>query len=171
MINYSKAKVTTKSQTGKDTFKVYARAQYDSVMSLSEFAKHISDHNSLFDRSTIEGVLLKMVQCMREELLLGRKIQLGDLGNFYVSLRSVGTDTAAEFSAANITDVKVKWTPGAEFQTLMSDAEFQFVASRAEQANAKSATNDAIDSSIGSGGTSSGGSSSGSGSGGGVEAN
>jgi len=71
---------------------------------------------------------------MREQLLEGKKIRLGDLGDFSVSLASKGAESADKFSAQNITDVKVVWDPGAEFKTLLDDAEFNLVASRSAQA-------------------------------------
>ena len=42
--------------------------------------------------------------------------------------------SADEFTAQNITQVKVQWEPGKEFKNLISDAEFNLVASRSAQA-------------------------------------
>ena len=64
------------------------------------------------------------VDCMREQLLEGKKIRLGDLGDFSILLSSKGAEDADKFSAQNITDVKVQWEPGAEFKNLIADAEF-----------------------------------------------
>ena len=74
------------------------------------------------------------VDCMREQLLEGKKIRLGDLGDFSILLSSKGAEDADKFSAQNITDVKVQWEPGAEFKNLIADAEFNLVASRSAQA-------------------------------------
>ena len=71
---------------------------------------------------------------MREMLLDGRKIRLGDLGDFSVSLSSKGAETADKFSSANISAVNVVWDCGQEFKNLLPDAEFNLVASRAAQA-------------------------------------
>lgn len=71
---------------------------------------------------------------MREMLLEGRKIRLGDLGDFSVSLASKGAESADKFSAANITAVNVVWDCGQEFKNLVADAEFSLVASRSAQA-------------------------------------
>ncbi len=168
-INYSKVQMAC--PPGSKTKKVYARAQYASIMSIQEFSKHISDHNSVYDRSTIQGVLAKAVDCLREELLLGRKVQLGDLGAFYVVVHSKGTDTAEEFSSSNITGISVKLSVGENFKTLMKDATFEFVPTRAMQAEARKATNESIDSDSSGGSSSSSGSGSGSGGGSVGEAN
>ena len=71
---------------------------------------------------------------MREQLLEGKKIRLGDLGDFSILLSSKGAEDADKFTAQNITDVKVLWEPGAEFKNLLADAEFNLVASRSAQA-------------------------------------
>ena len=74
------------------------------------------------------------VDCMREMLLEGKKIRLGDLGDFSLLLSSKGAETADKFTAQNITQVKVQWEPGKEFKNLLDDAEFNLVASRSAQA-------------------------------------
>ena len=74
------------------------------------------------------------VDCMREMLLEGKKIRLGDLGDFSILLGSKGAETADKFTAQNINQVKVQWEPGKEFKNLIDDAEFNLVASRSAQA-------------------------------------
>ena len=74
------------------------------------------------------------VDCMREMLLEGKKIRLGDLGDFSLLLGSKGAETADKFTAQNINQVKVQWEPGKEFKNLLDDAEFNLVASRSAQA-------------------------------------
>ena len=74
------------------------------------------------------------VDCMREMLLEGKKIRLGDLGDFSVLLGSQGAESADKFTAQNINQVKVQWEPGKEFKNLLDDAEFNLVASRSAQA-------------------------------------
>ena len=67
-------------------------------------------------------------------LLEGKKIRLGDLGDFSLLLASKGAETADKFTAQNITNVKVQWEPGQQFKNLLDDAEFNLVASRSAQA-------------------------------------
>ncbi len=136
MINYSL--VLRNVVPGEDGEKaVYAMAQSDSKMSLREFSKHIADHGSVYDRATVEGVMTKAVECLREQLLLGRIVELGDLGNFSISLSCNPAKTATEFTAKNIKAVRARWTPGIDFRNLMDDAEFQYVTSRKAQAAAR----------------------------------
>ena len=112
----------------------FAVAQYVDVMTIEKFARHIATHGCVYSRADISAILYLAVDCMREMLLNGRKIRLGDLGDFSVTLASKGAETAEKFSAANITAVNVVWDCGQEFKNLVADAEFNLVASRSAQA-------------------------------------
>ena len=112
----------------------YAIAQYSDVMTIEKFARHISSHGCVYSRADISAILYLAVDCMREQLLEGKKIRLGDLGDFSVSLNSKGAESADRFSAQNITGVNVVWDCGQEFRNLIHDAEFNLVASRSAQA-------------------------------------
>ena len=112
----------------------YAIAQYADVMTIEKFAKHIATHGCVYSRADISAILYMAVDCMREQLLEGKKIRLGDLGDFSVSLASKGAESADKFSAQNITGVNVVWDCGSEFKNLLNDAEFNLVASRSAQA-------------------------------------
>lgn len=71
------------------------------------------------------------VDCMREQLLAGQKIQLGDLGSFYISINSSGAASAKEFNPAiHIRKLNVNWTCGQRFGELLEEAEFNLVATR-----------------------------------------
>ena len=112
----------------------YAIAQYADVMTIEKFAKHIATHGCVYSRADISAILYMAVDCMREQLLEGKKIRLGDLGDFSVSLQSKGAEIAKAFTAQNITGVNVVWDCGQEFKNLLADAEFNLVASRSAQA-------------------------------------
>ena len=112
----------------------FAIAQYADVMTIEKFARHIATHGCVYSRADISAILYMAVDCMRELLLEGKKIRLGDLGDFSVNLSSKGAETADKFTAQNITGVNVMWDPGMEFKNLLADAEFNLVASRSAQA-------------------------------------
>lgn len=117
-----------------DPEKAYARAQMKESMTFDKFVKHIADHNGVFSRGTVQGVVLDMCECLVEMLLNGNKVQLGALGDFWISLSSKGAASMEEFTAANITGVNVIFTPGSDFADLISRAQFNPVASRVAQA-------------------------------------
>ena len=145
-INQAKARIKKAIEDGKEpdkadtelvkteVQKAYAIAQYTDVMNIEKFARHISTHGCVYSRADISAILYLAVDCMREQLLEGKKIRLGDLGDFSINLSSKGADSADKFSAQNITGVNVVWEPGIEFKSLLADAEFNLVASRNAQA-------------------------------------
>ena len=112
----------------------FATAQYTEVMGTEKFARHIADHGTTYSRADIMAILYMAVDCMREQLLEGKKIRLGELGDFSLSLSSKGAETAEKFSSQNIQRVTVCWEPGSEFRNLLADAEFNLVATRSAQA-------------------------------------
>ena len=145
-INQAKSRINQAKKEGKnpdqkdlDLVKTekqnaFAISQYTDVMTIEKFAKHITSHGSVYSRADISAILYMAVDCMREMLLEGKKIRLGDLGDFSLLLSSKGAETADKFTAQNITQVKVQWEPGKEFKNLLDDAEFNLVASRSAQA-------------------------------------
>ena len=77
----------------------FATAQYTEVMTIEKFARHIADHGTTYSRADIMAILYMAVDCMREQLLEGKKIRLGELGDFSLSLSSKGAETAEKFSS------------------------------------------------------------------------
>ena len=145
-INQAKARIAQAKAEGKtpDTkdealvesvvTNYFATAQYTEVMTIEKFARHIADHGTSYSRADIMAILYMAVDCMREQLLEGKKIRLGELGDFSLSLSSKGAETAEKFSSQNIQRVTVCWEPGSEFRNLLADAEFNLVATRSAQA-------------------------------------
>ena len=145
-INQAKSRINQAKKDGKEPEKkdtdlvktekqnAFAISQYTDVMTIEKFAKHITSHGSVYSRADISAILYMAVDCMREMLLEGKKIRLGDLGDFSLLLASKGAETADKFTAQNITNVKVQWDPGQQFKNLLDDAEFNLVASRSAQA-------------------------------------
>ena len=118
MINYSTC--MRGNPTDKDAAKkAYANAQYSQVMTLDKFCYHIASHGCVYSRADIQAILILAVDCLREQLLNGQQIQMGDLGVFSNSI-----------TVENITEVNVLWAPGVRFNNLRQDAEFQLVPTR-----------------------------------------
>ena len=114
--------------------KAYAKAQMRELMTFGKFINHIAKHNGVYSRGTVRGVVIDMCECLVEQLLEGKKIQLGELGSFWVSLASEGAESLDKFTAANIKAVNIIFTPGTDFENLIDNAEFNVVASRVAQA-------------------------------------
>ena len=117
----------------KEAPKAYAKAQVKEVMTFRQFVAHIAEHGG-HKRGQVKGVLSDTCSCLVEQLLEGKKILLDDLGNFWISLTSMGAENCEAFTSKNITGVKIIFTPGEDFENLLGRAEFNLVASRFAQA-------------------------------------
>jgi predicted histone-like DNA-binding protein len=114
--------------------KAYAKPQISEIMPFGKFVKHIADHNGVFTRGTVKGVIADMCECLIEMLLEGKKVQLAELGNFWLSLTSEGAESLKQFTEGNINAVNIVFTPGEDFENLRSRATFNVVSSRIAQA-------------------------------------
>lgn len=132
MINYSVFMLPNPIKPEKGAM-AYAKAQVSEVMPFSKFVQHIADHGG-YTRGKVRGVLSDMCTCLVEMLLEGKKVQLEELGDFWISLSSDGAESCEEFSANRIKAVNIVFTPGADFENLIGKAEFNCVASRTAQA-------------------------------------
>lgn len=132
MIDYS-VYMMTPTYSKDETPKAYAKNQVSEIWSLEKFAKHISDHNGVYSRGTVKGVISDMCECLVEQLLNGNKIQLGELGTFGISISSEGAESIEKFTSKNIKAVNILFSPGADFENLIGHAEFNPVASRIAQ--------------------------------------
>lgn len=132
MIDYS-VYMMTPTYSKDETHKAYAKNQVSEIWSLEKFAKHISDHNGVYSRGTVKGVISDMCECLVEQLLNGNKIQLGELGTFGISISSEGAESIEKFASKNIKAVNILFSPGADFENLIGRAEFNPVASRIAQ--------------------------------------
>ena len=139
MIKYSIMIMGTKPGTKKaliNETKAYGSAQVNEILSFDNFCKHISEHSSPFSKGTIKGVLTDAVACLREQMLAGNKVKLGELGDFYAELATEGAVTTEDFSTQNIKAVNVCWVRGKDFKNLRQEASFQLVPKRKQQKDA-----------------------------------
>ncbi|MCI6181325.1 MAG: HU family DNA-binding protein, partial [Prevotella sp.] len=114
--------------------KAYARVQLNEIISTQKFINHISEHNGVFSKGTVKGVTTDMVSCLREMLVAGNKVIIDGLGEFSISLSSVGAESMEKFTASNIKSVNLVFKPAVELQNLIKDATFTQVSSRKVQA-------------------------------------
>ena len=80
----------------------YATAVSDREMSFEDFVTHISEHNSPYSRGTIHGVLMDTLDCLKELILDGKSVRLGDLGLFSIGMSSHGEVSRDKVSAASV---------------------------------------------------------------------
>ena len=78
--------------------KFYGRVVTTKTMSYQELCKHMSEHNSIYGEDVCLGVANKLQSCILEQLLEGKKVQFGELGTFYLSVRSQGAEREEDYN-------------------------------------------------------------------------
>ena len=130
--------------------KAYATLQLNGVLDINALAAHMANHNSIYSKGTIVGIITDMCHCIKEAITEGNAIELGELGRFTPSITSEGTlpgvdeegkpVTAMEmFTEANIKDVNVNYELGPGLDFKREDFDFEFTTTRKAQAAAKKA--------------------------------
>ena len=101
-IKYRKVKRTP--QTGENAGKElwYATVVTDREMNFEEFVDHISSHNSPYSRGTVHGVMMDMLDCLKELILDGKIVRLGDLGLFSIGMSSRGEVSRDKVTSASV---------------------------------------------------------------------
>ena len=104
-IKYRKIKRTP--QTGENAGKElwYATVVTDREMNFEEFVDHISSHNSPYSRGTVHGVMMDMLDCLKELILDGKSVRLGDLGLFSIGMSSRGEVSRDKVTSASVQDI------------------------------------------------------------------
>ena len=80
--------------------KWYAKAVQDRTIDFEGLVTHMSEHNSPYSRGVIHGVLTDMLDCVKELLLDGKSVRIGDLGLFSVGLKTRGAKTREKWTVA-----------------------------------------------------------------------
>jgi predicted histone-like DNA-binding protein len=68
--------------------KYYPKAVEKQTISLRGLCKHMSEHNSIYGRDVIEGVLTKMAGCIIELVSQGNPVKVDGLGTFVPTVES-----------------------------------------------------------------------------------
>ena len=91
MIELYLSKVTESSET-EMAGKMYARVSYNQTMDLHDMAHHMAEHNTAFSEGLIVGVLTDFVKCVREMVLNGNTVKVGNLAIFKATVESNGLE-------------------------------------------------------------------------------
>ena len=78
--------------------KWYGHVVTTKTMKYQELCKHMSEHNSIYGEDVCLGIANKLQSCIIEQLLEGKKVQFGELGTFYLSVKSSGSDKEDDFN-------------------------------------------------------------------------
>lgn len=97
MIRYKKYKDNRENSVNKGM--VYARAVHE-LIDFDDFIKHMHNHHSVYSEGLLRGILIDMENCLRELLLDGKAVRLGELGIFKIGLHTKAAPTVKDFNVA-----------------------------------------------------------------------
>lgn len=104
--------------------KYYALAKSNMKVSVKGICSRIAERSS-YSKGELEGAINEFLLETEHVLEEGNIAQLGDLGNFRLMLRTaLPTDTAADFSKANIGPAKVYFWPGSSLRKLCKTLDY-----------------------------------------------
>ncbi len=95
--------------------KYYASAMHDARLDLDSLAMAVAERCSL-KRADVHGVLVGLMDIIPNELLKGNIISLGQLGSFYVTVKSEGAETAEDMSPGLVKGSKIQYRPTKELK-------------------------------------------------------
>ena len=70
--------------------KYYPRVEYKETVTMAKLAKHMHQHNTVYSKGVITGVLTDMVDCIKELCLDGHVVKIDNLGLFKTSVDGNG---------------------------------------------------------------------------------
>lgn len=116
-----KRKVLNGPEEGQE--KYYAMAKATGITYLEEMCELIGARSTV-SSADVKGVLDSLNWAMARELKAGRVVQLGELGNFRLSLSSEGVVTEEEVTADKIIGARIIFSPGAALRDARSKVTF-----------------------------------------------
>lgn len=103
--------------------KYYAAVVANGSVDFETLAEQISEQCTVTETDCL-AVLNVLEQNIVRELKQGRIVRLGRLGNFQVSLSSLGFDSAEEVTPLGITNTRIIFRPAKKLRTLLKNLSF-----------------------------------------------
>lgn len=107
----------------KDSMKTFAMAKTSGTCDLQKLCKLISSRSTV-SSADVKAVLDGLTWALDMELQSGNVVQVGELGNFRLSISSSGTVNEKDFDASKIKKANVVFTPGSQLRTTRSTTTF-----------------------------------------------
>ena len=95
--------------------------EYGQAATLTEVAKEISGNSGVSEGETI-SVLKDFRTLLRKLLLSGRSVNIDGLGFFYLSAKSKGTEKAEDFTANDITGLRICFRANSDIRLVATGA-------------------------------------------------
>jgi predicted histone-like DNA-binding protein len=119
-------KVQRKVLSGDDQGKVktYGVAKAGSYCNLDKLCKLISARCTA-SSADVKAILDSLNWAMDVELQSGNIVQVGEFGNFRLSVSSEGTDLESDYRASKVKKARIVFTPGISLRRSVDDVTFE----------------------------------------------
>jgi predicted histone-like DNA-binding protein len=111
-------------QNWQNPAKWFATPVNDGKVGQQEIAVDIVNLSSLA-RGDIGNVINCLIDTIPKYLVMGKSVNLGELGTFRVSFTSKGVEDAKDFTADKISGVRVVFIPSTELRKKLGDIRFE----------------------------------------------
>jgi len=105
--------------------KYYASAKHSGKSDIDSLATEVAARCSI-RRADVYGVLVALMDIIPEDLLNGKVVSLGELGSFYLTVKSEGTKTADELTTGMVKGVKIQYRPTKTLKTKLKIIDVRF---------------------------------------------
>lgn len=106
--------------------KYYASAQSMKTLSLEELAKYIRFHGCAYKEGDFIAITKMLAETTTKMLKEGYRVQLDELGTFYLTLGCEGAESRDAFTPdKHIKEVRVNWAPGEAFNNIRQGITFE----------------------------------------------
>lgn len=122
-LKFRKVQRKVLSGVDKDKVKTYARAKASGYCDMEKLCELISNRSAM-SSADVKAILDSLNWAMGLELRSGSIVQVGEFGNFRLSVRSKGTETEEEFNAAQIKKARIVFSPGSNLRWASSLTKF-----------------------------------------------
>lgn len=102
----------------------YAHAIGNGFVDLERLAYLVSNQCTVREADCY-AVLMALQHNIMDELSQGRVVQLGNLGNFQVGVRSNPSDALEEVTAENVRSAHINYRPGKSMRKMLKQLDFQ----------------------------------------------
>ena len=107
----------------------FANTQTTGVVSADDLCRQISLRCGL-KRPVLLAALLAFSESMKEELAMGRIVDLGEIGRFQVSCASTGVERVEDFGRRNLKDGRILFRPGKGLKEMVKCLEYKRISVR-----------------------------------------
>lgn len=99
----------------KDKVKTYAMAKASGYCDMAKLCELISNRSAM-SSADVKAILDSLNWAMGLELRSGNIVQVGEFGNFRLSVKSTGTENEDDFNASKIKKARIVFTPGSSLR-------------------------------------------------------